>query len=188
MSYNFNKLGAVVTVNRSNNAPNANQVLTSAATSVPFLSGNMNQVAFNTCAIANTVGTGFTASGTLAGNGFSSPVIQTDSANGAYIDYVTPFVLPVGVYMIEYIFVWGNLSPIFDLTYKANGAGGYSSLRTAQDAYVSFGDGFSVFYREFVTITTGGQLMNLRWTANGKNAGSGAYFVRVGNISITLLG
>src|SRR5579859_295812 len=182
--------GVITTVNRSNNSATANQTLTSATTNVPFLSGNMNEVVFNSVVVGSSVGTGFTTNSTLAVNSFfGNLAIQTLSTNGAYIDFVTPANLAVGVYMLEYAFIFGNVSPIFDLTFKANGAGSYSNLRTGNDAYTNQGDGLSIFYREFITITTAGNLANFRWTANGKNASSTGFFVRIGApLRLTKLG
>jgi hypothetical protein len=89
------------------------------------------------------------------------------------------------VYMVEYLIVFGSLSPIYTIEYNANAAG-FQSLRTI-DAFVSgaVGDGGGVYLRDFITITNPNQTFQLRWTANASSGGH--FFVRVGEIQLTKL-
>lgn len=185
------KIGTVAWSNVVNGSATTNTTITSASTTAPFVFGQMTEVAFDTICIAGSVSANLTGDTALSENAFFS-FLACQSANGndgRNITFQTPGNLAAGVYMVEYGLIFGNVAGICDISYKANGAGAFSALRTGVDLYTDFGDGYTSLFREFITITTAGNPLYIKWTANGKNAGSGAYWVRLaGPIRVTKLG
>lgn len=183
--------GTVVWTNKVNGSNTNNITLTSASTFSPFLYGGMTEVAFDTICIAGAVSANFSGTTALSQNVFGGflGVQSANANNGNQITFQTPGNLGIGVYMVEYGLTFGNISCICDVTYKANGAGAFSALRSGVDLYTNFGDGYVVLFREFITVTTAGSPLSIKWTANGKNAGSSNFWVRpCGPIRVTLLG
>lgn len=191
MSYNSPKSGTVVWSNKTNASSTTNTTLTSAVTFVPFLYGGMTEAVFDTIAAGSAVSANFTGTTALVQNSFNG-ILGCQNANGNdgnTVTFQSPGNIDVGVYKVEYGIVFGDIAAIVDMSYKANGAGGFSALRTGVDCYVSGGDPFPVSFIDFITVTTGGNPFSIRWTANGKNAGSASFWVRpCGSVRLTKLG
>lgn len=182
--------GAVTYTNKVNNSNATNQTLTSSSTSVPVLSGRNLEAFFDSLSYAGTISGNWTGTNTPvqnALNGFIA-VQLTTVGNGNQLTYTTPGNLAVGVYMIEYSLIMGNIAGIADITYQANGAA-FANLRSGVDLYFPGGDGFSMNFKEYITVTVPGHPLALKFTANGKNASSTNFWVRpCDHIRGTLLG
>jgi hypothetical protein len=99
--------------------------------------------------------------------------------NGDYLDWAVPGTITPGIYKVEYPLLNNADIAIVDFSYKANGAGGYTNLRTGIDGYANATGPYTIFYTDYFQITTAGTL-NLRWTVNGKNASGTAFIVFLG--------
>jgi len=191
MSYNSPKSGTVNWTNRVNGSATANISTTSAATFTPFVFGNMTEVVFDSIGIGGALSSNFTGSfGAFetVQNTFIGVQPQS-STNGNSITFQSPINLNKGVYMVEYGLTFGNIRGIIDVTYKINGAGSFSNLRLGVDCYNDIQDSIFVGFREFLTVTTSGSPMFIKWQSNGKNPGSADFWVTVlGPITVTLLG
>jgi hypothetical protein len=180
----------ITTSNMVNGSGTINTTITSGTGNFSYNIGQNTEVAFTTLNVNGSIDSNVTTNSTLSVNVFTGtfPGIQTLSTNGAYIDYQAPNNLDIGCYKIEYYVFGGTMRPMLDITYKANGAGGYSNLRAGIDLYFPAADGNAVQLVDYVTVTTAGNPLNIQFTANGKNGSSSGYFVTVGQIRITKLG
>lgn len=100
---------------------------------------------------------------------------HSGAING-FLDYKISSSLGTGVYMVEYRTISQSNCGKWQLSFKGNGAGGYTNLRSPIDAYVA-SNNIRKSWRDFFVTTTGGNTCNLRWTCATKNASSPAYFV-----------
>lgn len=158
--------------------------VTSAAMSFPFWIGNIREVASVNC--SNT-------SGVTSNTGLSVIVLSSWqtigwNSNGGYCDYFVMSNAPVGAYMMQYLMILNDDKGILQLSYKGNGAGGYTTIRNSFDCFVGGTPQSPFFLFDFFTITTPGNSLNVRWTTNGKNASSSAYWSGLGNLHIWAMG
>lgn len=100
----------------------------------------------------------------------------TSPANGDYIDYAVGTITP-GIYRVEYPLLNNTDIAIIDFSYKANGAGSYTNIRSGINCYANAGNPYTLIYTDYFLIKTAGTL-NLRWTVNG--TGGSSYIVYLG--------
>src|SRR5579859_808651 len=146
MSYNNEYNGVITQITRVNNSGTVNQTVTSSQTSVPFFSGNMNEVVFNTMDVNGSPSSSFSTNNfmvtTNTFNGFMG--VQSTNVNGNYLIYQSPNNFSVGTYMMEYGLTYGNIRAIIDIAVRLNGSGSYTNVRTQVDCYNPEGDGFYI--------------------------------------------
>jgi hypothetical protein len=191
MSYNNEYNGVITQITRVNNSGTVNQTVTSSQTSVPFFSGNMNEVVFNTMDVNGSPSSSFSTNNfmvtTNTFNGFMG--VQSTNVNGNYLIYQSPNNFSVGTYMMEYGLTYGNIRAIIDIAVRLNGSGSYTNVRTQVDCYNPEGDGFYIQFRDYFTMTTGGSPLYIRWLVNGKNSSSTDYWMTlIGPLRVTKLG
>mgnify|MGYP001576593134 CR=1 FL=1 len=115
-------------------------------------------------------------------------VYTSTQSNGCYLDYDCKSIsFAKGVYKLIHDHLYNDNTAIIDVAIKHSGSGSYTTYRTI-DTYSGRATTSNLFnyFETYFAVTTAGTI-NVRFTANGKNASSTAYFVCVGNFRLYLL-
>lgn len=189
-SYPLHVSGSIyenTTITNSNvvqNSGSTNKTITSAIANFPALIGQYSEVAFT----FNQSQTDWAGNSipieTWNASSFSG--LQTNGGSSDNLGYTIPNVLPVGVYMVEYLIWCEGSSGIFNVNLLANNSGSYNTIRANLDTYGN--PGTMVPIRDYFAITTGGYNAYIQFQCNGKNSSSGGYYLHISSLRVTQLG
>jgi hypothetical protein len=165
------------------NGTTTNTSVTSASFTSPFLYGAISEIYLTHFANSNG---GFTSNAVLT-NSISTAgshwELDTNGSNADYED-IALGTQPAGVYKISWSCTTFANRGIIDVSVKHSGSGSYTNIRTQVDGYIAgAGNNYRPFFEDYVTVTASGSF-NIRWTANGKNASSSAYYICLAHVMV----